>query len=278
MKQEFTDKCHDSFEKNTHAPPFLNLKLKFIVYKKECYKKPLQNNDFDQYGAMVSIANDAEMLQECLTTVRSIVVIYMDSNINSCTQTVKLIRSDIRVRHVPIIVIADLQKQESINSLVKSGIDYYINEPVSRGFLNCLLVTIIKNRQALIENVRANGELFYAKPELNEKSLLFLETLTAYVQSNIDNPELKYDLLSTKLGMCKTCLYQKIKELTGKSPGEFIKMKRVEHAEKLMLHKGYSVSEAAYHSGFNCLSGLTRAFKKLYNTTPKKYMQESNSA
>lgn len=54
------------------------------------------------------------------------------------------------------------------------------------------------------------------------------------------------------------------------NPSEYVKKRRLANATK-MLSEGYSITDAAYHSGFSDCSSFIVLFKKEYNITPLKY-------
>jgi len=68
-------------------------------------------------------------------------------------------------------------------------------------------------------------------------------------------------------------VYRKIKALTGKTVVEFIRTLPL----KLMETQSYTLSEIAYHTGFNSASYFTRSFKEQYGKTPSEYLLETKS-
>jgi AraC-like DNA-binding protein len=68
-------------------------------------------------------------------------------------------------------------------------------------------------------------------------------------------------------------LHRKLKALTDKSPGDFLRLFRLEHAKRLLSTKGITVSEVAYQSGFNNLPNFSRLFKAWAGVTPSEYQE-----
>ncbi|MBQ6706031.1 MAG: helix-turn-helix transcriptional regulator [Clostridia bacterium] len=57
------------------------------------------------------------------------------------------------------------------------------------------------------------------------------------------------------------------------SPHEYLLMRRLEHAETLLLRTKLNVTEIAYRTGFNTSSAFSKAFRKRNGMSPKEYRQ-----
>ena len=54
---------------------------------------------------------------------------------------------------------------------------------------------------------------------------------------------------------------------------EFIRKIKLKYSLRLLLEKGYNVSEAAYASGFNDLGYFRTCFKEEYGQLPTEYLK-----
>lgn len=123
-----------------------------------------------------------------------------------------------------------------------------------------------ENRNAII-----NKELIRTLKPSEEK---FLIKLMDYVERIWNNPNFNITNFSKDLGYSKSQLYRKLKNLTGKSPNNFIKEFRLHKALK-MLHKQHgNISETAYKSGFNSPAYFSKCFLEKYGVLPSKYIQQ----
>jgi AraC-like DNA-binding protein len=77
--------------------------------------------------------------------------------------------------------------------------------------------------------------------------------------------------LSKIVGLSRTHLYRKIREITNQSPVEFIRNLRLEKAARLLKENKFYVSEVAYMSGFTEMSYFRKIFKEFYGMTPSDY-------
>ena len=63
--------------------------------------------------------------------------------------------------------------------------------------------------------------------------------------------------------------------LYGTSPGKWLLEKRLKHAAHLLAHRGRTVSEAAFESGFENASHFSRAFRVRFGTSPASVKADS---
>jgi len=99
----------------------------------------------------------------------------------------------------------------------------------------------------------------------------FLEKVYYKIELNINNSESNVTELSAELGMSRVHLYRRFKDLTGKTPKDYMKETRLKAAAQLLEENRYTVSEVAYQVGFNTPSNFTASFKSYYGISPKEY-------
>ena len=74
--------------------------------------------------------------------------------------------------------------------------------------------------------------------------------------------------LQETLGLGSKLLYRKVKQMTGKTPVEFIRQIRMQRAAILLREGRFSVSEVMYMVGFSNSSYFSKCFQKAYGITP----------
>ncbi len=66
-------------------------------------------------------------------------------------------------------------------------------------------------------------------------------------------------------------LYNKIKSVTGKTPGQIIKKMRIHYAEALIRKNQYSIKEVQYMTGFSNPKSFRDAFVEEFEVLPSEY-------
>ncbi|OWW23282.1 hypothetical protein B4Q04_21280 [Zobellia sp. OII3] len=99
----------------------------------------------------------------------------------------------------------------------------------------------------------------------------FLNRVIELLEMNIMDAEFNAESLTSALSMSRSAVYNKFKEYTGLSTGEFIRRFRLKRAKQLLETTDLTVKEILYMSGFNTASYFTKCFKKVYRELPKEY-------
>lgn len=99
----------------------------------------------------------------------------------------------------------------------------------------------------------------------------FIEQVREQIEQHINEPTFNVDSLCTSLNMSRTSFYNKIKELTDKAPGDYIRQVRLKRAAQLLKERHHSITEVAEMTGFNDTKYFREVFKKQFGVTPREY-------
>ncbi len=83
--------------------------------------------------------------------------------------------------------------------------------------------------------------------------------------------ELSLDEVAAMSGFSKYHFSRLFKEFTNTSFYKYLNVRRISHAEKLLLDPQINVTEAAVRSGFNSISAFMRMFKIVKGCTPTEF-------
>ena len=98
-----------------------------------------------------------------------------------------------------------------------------------------------------------------------------LAKITETMEAHIADSEFNVTRLQETLGLGSKLLYRKVKQMTGKTPVEFIRHIRMQRAALLLRDGRFSVSEVMYMVGFSNASSFSKVFQKTYGITPNDY-------
>lgn len=102
------------------------------------------------------------------------------------------------------------------------------------------------------------------------KNLPRLKKVLAFIRQNYDR-QISLDDMAKAAGMSSKYFCYFFKEMTGKTPVEYLKGYRIEKASGKLINTDMSVTEIAYASGFNDLSYFIKTFKAQKGISPKKF-------
>ena len=106
------------------------------------------------------------------------------------------------------------------------------------------------------------------------KDKAFLNELISLIEANLARPEMNIDYICIQIGMSRTKLYNKIKDLTNLSIGDFVRMVRLKKAAQLMTHQDVSITDVMYSVGIQTQSYFTKAFKNEFGKTPTQFLKD----
>ena len=104
---------------------------------------------------------------------------------------------------------------------------------------------------------------------LNPDDEHFMDLFIKAINS-LPETSLNIDGLGKHLGMSRSGLYRKIKDLTGRPANSFIQELRMQKAFHLIRNKYGNITQVALEAGFNNLSYFSKSFQKRFGVLPLK--------
>lgn len=119
------------------------------------------------------------------------------------------------------------------------------------------------------------NRIFLDKLYIKDKTALKydsqIEALLRFINTNLDE-DLSVEAIAERFYISKYHLMRKFKDETGSTLHSYIVHKRLMHAS-LLISQGMPVMKAAEQSGFRDYTTFSRAYKKLYHTSPAQHRQ-----
>lgn len=182
----------------------------------------------------------------------------------------RALKSNIETAKIPFVLLTTRVSPEQKIEGMESGADDYITTPFNFDLFNLRVSNLIKWRKSS-EQTKLDPQVKQIEiTSLDEK---LVQDATAYVEDNINNPDLSVETLSEAMNMSRVHLYKKLLQLTGSTPSEFIRLIRLRRAEQLLRQSQLSVAEVSYMVGFNNPRYFSKYFKDLYGMMPSQYKE-----
>jgi ligand-binding sensor domain-containing protein/signal transduction histidine kinase/CheY-like chemotaxis protein len=187
----------------------------------------------------------------------------------------RIVKTDILTSHIPIILLTAKSGHQNLIIGYENGADVYIEKPFDPQALELQVNNIIKLKKQVISEIANNfGENINAI-SLNSRDEEFINKLNEVINKNISNEYFSISDVTREMGVSRTVLHVKMKNLLGISLGEYIKKKRLRVACELLL-QGFNISEVSYQTGFAEHSYFSRCFKKEFKLTPTNFVSKHN--
>ena len=189
----------------------------------------------------------------------------------------RLLKGNPATANIPVIMLtARLTMLQKIEGL-EHGADDYITKPFSMDLLRLRMANLMTWASRQNHHTKGNGDMeaigadAISTPCISESDRKLLTKVDRYIHDHLDDPDLSVEVLSQEVAMSRVQLYKRMVPLTGSTPSEYIRAKRLEAAEKLLLKGELTVSEIAYHTGFNNPRYFSKYFAEAYGQTPSQY-------
>ncbi len=129
---------------------------------------------------------------------------------------------------------------------------------------------------SFVINKRTRQEAFKAEPKIDISKLeyptvdeQFLEKTIKAIEEHMSDSTLEIGPLAAILGLSKSTLNRKIKNLLDLSTSKLIKNVRLKHAYQMLENdKSISISEVSYAVGFSDSRYFATSFKQQFGITP----------
>jgi AraC-like DNA-binding protein/DNA-binding NarL/FixJ family response regulator len=98
-----------------------------------------------------------------------------------------------------------------------------------------------------------------------------LTSIEQYVQQNMNRGTINLEDMASAMGMSMRPFFQKVREITGKTPAEVVRDLRLKHACILLQRTNINMSELANHIGFATGEHFINIFKERFGISPSEY-------
>ncbi len=186
----------------------------------------------------------------------------------------RMVKENDETATIPFVMLTARLADEHRKEGLMSGADEYITKPFNLDMLNLRLKNLLN--WAKRSGVKPGGtakekQLNNRQFMLSESDRKFVEQVDAYIRDNMSDPDTSVESMSAHLCISRVQLYKRMISLTGITPSEYLRAKRIQHAEQLMHSSDLTISEIAYKVGFNNPRYFSKYFQETYGITPSQY-------
>lgn len=253
-------------------------KHKILIVEDNEALKQMLTNIFKPFYIVTTAANGAEGLDKVHSEQPDIILSDILMPQMSGLELCHIIKKDIDTCHIPVVLLtAQATTEHNLNGL-HAGADDYITKPfnVSNLLLRCK--NLINNRTILQEKFSKQPNNQPQILTINDIDQKFIDKVMEIINNKMEDNEFTVDILASMMGISRTKFFQRLKDVTGQTPGELIMDVRLKKAAFLLKnHPEMSISEVADSTGFSMPKYFSKCFKKKYHLSPKAYQNEAVS-
>ena len=181
------------------------------------------------------------------------------------------LKSDERTSHVPIIMLTARGDHVSRLKGLREKVDDYMSKPFDDEELLLRIENILGARE-ILRNKFAEG--FFDNSDtgqgFGERDRTFLTKLDTVLQGHMADPKFRIDVLTSEMAMSERNLQRKLKSLTGRTPGQYLRTYRLKKAMDL-LRDGIPVNLVADRVGFSSPAYFSSCFREEFDQSPSEF-------
>ncbi len=259
----------DGFIAGTSEPGDHSLLL--IIDDNEEFRFYLKDHLKANYN-IIEAADGKEGWQQALAHHPELIISDMMMPFMDGIELSKKLRADKRTSHIPVILLtASTGEREQMQGLT-SGVNDYLTKPFSFNVLNAKISNMLAFSRSLKKAYSKQLSVASPEVEIEQAGERFIKTVVDYVKSNLNNTQLSVEDLSRHVGMSRGSLYNKLLEVTGQTPVEFIRTMKLKQAALLLEKSEMNIAQIAYTVGFTTPNYFAKSFKSKYNILPSEYL------
>jgi signal transduction histidine kinase/ligand-binding sensor domain-containing protein/DNA-binding response OmpR family regulator len=269
------DVLNESLEQTSDKKPVL-----LLVEDNEDFRFYLKDN-LKQAYRVIEARDGVEGWKQAIDHIPDLIVSDVMMPQMNGIELCRKIKSDKRVSHIPIILLTARSAEEQKLEGFEVGTDEYITKPFNFEILVSRIRNLILQREKFQKSFPRQFDVKASELNITSLDEKFIQDALKCVEENVSVTEFSVEDLSHELGISRAHLYKKIHSLTGKSPLEFIRSIRLQHAAQLLERSQLTVAEVAYKIGFNNPKYFAKYFKDEYHMLPSVYAaqkRKNNSA
>ena len=183
------------------------------------------------------------------------------------------IKGNANISHVSVIMLTSKSEISDRLEGIKLGADAYLAKPFSLEELHLTIDNLIDNVRRL--KGKFSGALKQddkvEKIEVKGYDEELMERIMKVVNENLSDSDFNVEKMCDEVGVSRTQLHRKLKEMTGVPTSEFLRNIRLNEAARLIREHKINITQVSYMVGFANNSHFSTAFKKYFGMSPTEY-------
>ena len=190
----------------------------------------------------------------------------------------RAIKSNMNIAHLPVILLTSEAAVGNRLEGLERGADAFMAKPFLVDELRVQIDNLLRKDQRLKAQYTPNLEEQKEKveqPDVADNDKVLMERIMQSVNKNLSNSDFSVEQMAQEVGLSRSQLHRRMKELTGLSTSDFVRNIRMEQAARLLRERHVNVSQVAYTVGFSSPGTFSKVFKQHFGQPPSEYAAQA---
>lgn len=182
------------------------------------------------------------------------------------------IKANANISDMPVILLTSKSEVENRLEGLRRGADAFLAKPFDMDELHVLIDNLVDN----VRRIRGKyaGTQHQAEPiEVKGNNDALMERIMKCVNENLSDSDFRIERLAEMVGISRTQLHRKMREVNGISASDFVRNVRLQQAVRLIEEGKINITQVAYAVGFNSQTHFSSVFKKHFGVSPTEYAE-----
>ncbi|MCD0489171.1 response regulator [Pedobacter sp. MC2016-14] len=269
----------DTFEEEQLTSPDIDLGMPtvLLVEDNDDFRLYLKDN-LKQYYQIIEAVDGKQGWQKALASHPQLIVSDISMPNMDGVELSKKIKLDKRTSHIPLILLTAASGDGEMLRGLDTGANDYLTKPFNFEILNLKIRNLLLSSHKLKETYSRQVQVLSPEMEIESENQKLLNKVVLYIENNLNDSKLSVADLSDHVNMSRGSLYNKLLEVTGQTPIEYIRNVKLEKAAVLLEKGDYYVAQVAYMVGFATPNYFAKSFKHKYGMLPSEYVHQKRQS
>lgn len=212
---------------------------------------------------VVTAANAEDALKEIGERLPDLIIADIDLDGTDGFTLLRRVKANMTTHHIPVVLLSSVNGADERTKVWRQGADGYLANPFSIAELEGMVFGLLETRTKLkgkFSGKQQSADAISA-PKLKGIDDELMNKVNKYINDNISETTMNVDGLSEYVGLSRSQLHRRMKDIVGTAPSDYIRNVKLRKACEILAKGDVDIAQVAYSLGFNAQSHFSTLFK-----------------
>lgn len=220
---------------------------------------------------VIALSDGARSYQNAMEMVPDLIIINTYIGGMEGLTLCETLKSSEPTNHIPVVMLTVKDEIPANPGETHLKADAVLVKPFDARELLLCVRNLIDARKRLQKSFREQLVLHTVSDQLPAPYSNFLNKLFSILRHNYHDASFGVEQLGGELSLSKIQLFRKVKALTNRTPGDILRLYRIEQAKLLLSKAEVAIDDLARLSGFASPAAFNKVFKEYTGISPMEY-------